>query len=313
MADFDLDAFLAGMERDKSKVADPSSKLNKVLMNTQDNQGIVTFIPFLSSSFNNFYLKIPRVYEFFGNTSLLNSGEGWMKLLPIDFYGELNSDEMQLYQQVKSLLNELDNYEIGYDEYRVRTYSLFTGIQVSHKSNKNGQLNDLNDCACVYVFPSNSPIDAMNTAINGKIDAMKGNRNWLSAIFSPATVGRKGVIQISFSKSTGAGYDSNVSFELNSDFNIIVDPEKQFSDDQVKLFTEALSVFMGWNYDRDNSRMFNTTFMKEFKFALESRIKQLSEENEPLPEPKDPSVEQAEVPDPAQTEESPAPKKKVPF
>lgn len=321
---FNIDEFLQGIERDRSKSNDfdPSKSLNMVMMSSESNQGIVTFVPFMSKEYNNFYLKVPGVLEFYSDTTLVNSGEGWYRLLPIEAYGQLTDSELELYSQIKSLYNQIFEYEVPYTEMRIRTYSLFTGIQTSHVVNSDkSKKDDYDDCACLYVFPSNRVIDAFHTAINSKIDLMKGKRDWLPAILSTNNTGRQGVVQISFVKSTGAGYDANVAFEFNSALQPVVDPDKVFDDEIISQFNNVWKTFSGWRYDKQNDKMFNLTYMQEFRDNLRKRLNQLNSINEALPKPAeegvvyqnnnvaDPNIEQ-----PASSETAtPEPVKKTPF
>lgn len=283
---FNIDAFLEGIERDRSKSEDfdPSKVLNAVMMSSADNQGIITFIPFLSKTYKNFYLKVKGVLEYYGDTTLTNSGEGWFRLLPIEFYGQLTEAEMDLYSKIHTLYDEIMEYEPSYTEFRIRTYSLFHGIQLSHVKDSDKSKNDKYDnCACLYIFPSNRVIDAFNTAINSKIDVMKGSKSWIPAVLSPSNTGRRGVMQISFVKSTGAGYDASVSFEFNSDFQMLVDPDKVFPDEMVDLFDNTIKGFLGWRYDKTNDKAFNLAYMQEFRDALLKRLSQLKKGELPKP------------------------------
>lgn len=285
---FDLDAFLAGIESDQTKRTSPTDYLNKVSMSSRDNQGTVTFIPFMSHAYNNFYVKISGVLEMQGKTTLTKSGYGWYKLLPIEYYGQLTEDELALYNEIKSTFNEIvNNYEVDRDDARIRTYTLFTGVQISH-SNKDGAKvsEELNECPCLYVFPSYKPVNAFVDAINAKMDIMKGDRKWLAALLSPAATGRQGVVQIQFKMSAGVGYDCSVAFEFNNALSPIVDESKDYSE-LVPKFDDALATFVGWGYDRDNAKMFNLNYMKEFRDELRMWLQNLKQQasNTQLPPP----------------------------
>lgn len=322
---FNIDEFLAGIERDRSKSSDfdPSKSLNLVMMSSQDNQGIITFVPFMSKEYNNFYLKVPGVLEFYADTTLVNSGEGWYRLLPIEAYGQLTDTEMELYNQIKTLYNNVYEYELPFTEMRIRTYSLFTGVQLSHvNATDKSKRDELNDCACLYVFPSNRVIDAFHTAVNSKIDLMKGSRTWLPAILSTSNTGRQGVVQISFTKSASAGYDASVAFEFNSALQPVVDPERVFEDELIAQFDSVWKTFSGWRYDKQNDKMFNLTYMQEFRDNLRKRLDQLNKESQVLPPPADAGVQYQNnnVADPNRPAETPAPEaptaepvKKTPF
>ena len=128
-------------------------------------------------------------------------------MLPIEYYGQITEDELALYNEIKSTYNEIiNNYEVDRGEMRVRTYTLFTGVQIIHTNKDGSKINeDLKDCPCLYVFPSNKPVNSFVDAINAKMDIMKGDRKWLAALLSPSPTGRQGVVQIQFKLSAGEG------------------------------------------------------------------------------------------------------------
>lgn len=270
---FDLDAFIAGIQADKSKASSSKDRLNRVLMNTRDNQGTNSFIPIISKTAKNIYLKLPRVFEYYGDTSLLQSGEAWYRVMPLEYYGGLQPDELELYNEVKSYLDFLnDSEECDRDELRVRNYALFTGINLMLKNTEGKVIESIKECPCLFIYPSNSVIDQLGIAINAKCDAMGGKKDWLSYIITPATKGRQGIMQISFVKAAGVGYDSTVNFEMNSAFNQVINPEDEISEDTLKLFDDIIPTFLGWIYDNQNKSYFNKVAFKELRDQLKVRV-----------------------------------------
>lgn len=289
MEPFDLDAFIAQVNNDKSKGStDPKSRLNKLLMNTRDHQGTVSFLPVRSQKTGQFYTKLSRVIEYWGTTSIIENGEAWYKILPLEAYGELSQDDLDLYNEVKGYLDQVES-NLDYDEYRVRNYVLFNGILMDiHPKAENAKINkDIIGCPCLFVYPSNGVIDAFGTAINNKIDIMKGNKQWIPTILNPTYKGYQGVMQVSFTKSSGVGYDTAVAFEFNSNFNQIVDPAYEIPEETVKKFDDVLPTFLGWMYDRDNEKYFNTIAFKELRDQLKIYIKELSKTNTDSNQPAD--------------------------
>lgn len=278
---FDLDAFIAGINNDKSKSSDAKDRLNKVVMNTRDNQGILTMIPIMSRTTGNFYMKIPRVYEYWGDTSMVGDGEAWYRILPIEMYKDLSAEQMALYTEVKGMLDYLnDNEEVSYDEFRVRNYVLLYGICQSLK-NTEGKLNDkIKDAPCIFTYPSNCVIDALGSAINTKIEAMKGRREWIPAVLNPSGKGYQGVMMVNFVKSTGPGYDCAISFEFNSAMNTVIDEDYEITDKQFEFFDDVLPQFLGWIYDRSHSSYFNEVAFKELRDQLKIRINKMKLKNE---------------------------------
>lgn len=286
---FDLDAFIAGVNSDKTQKRDPKENLNKLSMNSRDNQGTVMFMPVMSRSNNNFYTKIPRVYEYYGETSLIDNGEGWMKILPIDAYGQLTSDQIELYGEVKGLLDSmLDDELVDYNELRVRNYVLFYGICISMKNSEGKVINKYDGCPCLFVYPTNAVIDAFGVALNTKIDALKGNKTWIPMVLSPNNTGRKGAMIITCTKAAGPGYDVNVAFELNTEFNQVVDPNYVIPDEIMSKFDDIQRRFLGWNYG--DGTPFNEVMFKELRDSLQIRYKELTSGEPSGPQPADASV-----------------------
>lgn len=276
---FDLDAFIANVNSDRSKGGSKKDRLNKVLMQTKDNQGINSFIPIISPGAKNIYLKLQKVYEYYGDTSLIDNGEAWYRILPFEYYGLTDQEDIELYNEVKGLLSELDSTEeCDRNELRVRNYSLLFGINLNLKSSsKNSNIDDYKDCPCLFVYPSLGVIDALSTAINAKCDAMGGKKEWLSYIITPAKSGRQGIMQVSFIKSSGVGYDANISFELNSSFTQVVDPNMEISEETMKLFNDVLPTFLGWIYNDKDGTYFNKIAFTELKTQLTNRLKSIKE------------------------------------
>lgn len=272
----DLNAFIEGVMRDKTKER-TSVGLRRLLMNVKDNQGTVTFIPIVSKSIKNIYTKIERVREYNGKTSLLDSGEGWYRILPVERYIGMTPLQLELYNEVVGLYDELFGWELPYDEARIRTYSIFTGILVRLVDTENNEKTDYKDNPCLFIYPSNSPIDALNTAISNKKSVLKDRiQQWLGKIISPDnSTGHQGVIQISFKKNDGPGYVSTVTFEVNDEFTKIVDPKKVYSNEFLSHFDDPIKTFLGWCYDYESKTYFNELLFRELRDNLTIRLKEL--------------------------------------
>jgi hypothetical protein len=280
---FDLDSFIAGINQDKSQPRNSKDRLNRVLMNVRDNQGTLTFVPIYSKSAKNFYIKLSRVYEYYGDTSLLDSGEAWYRILPLECYGQLSPEQIELYHEVKGYLDTLnDNEEVGYDEFRVRNYSLFYGLCQSLKNSEGKYNEDLVNAPCLFVYPSANVVNQLCDSINAKIDVMKGRKDWLAWVLSLSNTGRKGVVQVKFVKADGAGYDCTVAFEFNSELNTVIDPEMEISEDIMSKFDDVMPAFLGWLYDNANKQYFNEVGFKELRDQLKLRVKAMTE-GEPEP------------------------------
>jgi hypothetical protein len=278
--EFNVDAFINQLKKDKSKEAPSGNTLNKVFMNRKNYQGNVTFIPFISKSIGNIYTKLEGVREWYDTTSVLEGGEAWYRILPIKFYKGITPEQIELYNEVVSLFdacNETGKYGyegLGQDAIlKVRNFSLFTGICTAHVDTEGGKVEDNIDKPCLFCFPSNSPIDALESYISGLADTY-GNKvkNYIQKFITPANKGRQGVIQIAFRKSASPGYASSVTFLKNDEFKIHVDPDKEFPAEIVSLFDDPISKFLGWMYDYDNKTYFNETVFVELRNNLKAAL-----------------------------------------
>lgn len=273
---FDIDGFLDNLDKDKSKSKDKSAQLNRVLMNVKTNQGLLMMLPVMSESVGNFYKKLPRVYEYYGTTSKLDSGEAWFKVMQLEDYGEITQEQKDLWAEVRGYLDTLQEKEDGfvdnYGQFRVRNYALFTGIMQSLKDLDGNMQEEYVNCPCLFTYPTNSVIDAFGTAVNTKIDAMKGRRDWIPYVLNPNGKGYKGLMTIDFRKAAGVGYDAAISFEFNSDMNIVVDPEWEIPEETLAYFKDIMPTFLGWCYDRENKSYFNTEIFKELRDQLKERV-----------------------------------------
>lgn len=279
MPEFDLESFMEGVARDRSKERGTNDRIKRLLMNVKANQGTITLIPIISKKIGNIYTKIERVKEFNGSTSLLESGEAWYKILPIERYQGITPAQMELYNEVVSLYDTVrDSEYLDFDEIRVRNYSIFTGICTKQVDLDGVEVEDNVDNAVLCVYPSNSPIDALNTAIANK-KSIVGPKiiDWLQRTITPSNTNRQGVLMITFQRGESAGYKSTVSFELNSEFNTVVDPKMVISKEILDKFDDPIKTFLGWCYDYDNKSYFNETVFRELRDNLRLKLKEIEE------------------------------------
>lgn len=311
---FDLDAFIAGINQDKTQGKNAKDRLNRLLMNTKDHQGMMTFLPVLCKNVNSFYIKLEHVFEFRGVTSFLdNVDSAWYKVMPKQFYGDLSEEQSELYDEVRGYLQWLyDNESCEIDELRRRNYSLLFGVCQTMNNTDNKPIEDYVDCPCLFVYPDLNIINKFCEAINNKIVSMKGRRDWIPMVLSTQPKGRKGVMQVTFTKSAGVGYDCSVNFEFNSEMNTVIDPDYEIPEDVMAKFVDVIPTFLGWNYDRNNKSYFNTIAFKELRDQLKLRVKEETCEYpagnpkfEPTPENKNDLNLQRDV-----TSESPQPVKR---
>jgi hypothetical protein len=280
MTEFNLDDFLAGVKEDRTKSTNSKDRVRKVSMNTKDTTGTLVFLPVMSpKSVRKFYTKVQGVREFYGETSQVKSGEGWYRILPIEWY-DLNQEQTALYNEVIGYFDTVLDLRSGdvdsFNEVRMKTHSLFHGICLRFVNKNNAVVEKYIDSPCVFDYPSSMVIDSLETAIEAK-NALATNRNWVLTYFNPNNTGRKGAIQVIYLPKSGGGvgYDCSVSFVANSDEGEVVDPNFTISDDIVKQFNDIIPYFLGWMYDWDNENYFNEIAFKELRDLLKIRIEQL--------------------------------------
>jgi hypothetical protein len=282
--EFNVDDFLASIEKMKTPPREGFSgpRLNKILMHTKDNQGTVLIAPIFSKKIKNFFITISGVKEWHGSTTKLQGGIAWYKILPIEYYGELTTDEIELYDEVVGLWTELLNSgRFKYDKIRTRNYTLMTGFVKSHVDSSGKKIVEHENIPTLLIFPSLSPIDAMSAAISQKTTAQKGSKEWIPFIITPKLEGREGVIMLSFVKGP-TSYQSTMGFEFNSKLNTVIEPDWSLSDDVLQLFDDPIKDFLGWQGGDD--RYFNGEIFKELRDDMRITLKKLDSPTSEVPD-----------------------------
>jgi len=298
MGDFNLDAFIKDLENNSSKPKSASDRLNRVLMNVRENQGTLVMLPFISSSIGNCFIKLEKVREFKGYTTLIDYEDPiWYKILPIGAYGNLTPEQIELYNEVSGLYDQLyETEELDYGEIRVRNYSLMLGVALKVMDIEGNERDvDFLNVPGLFLYPSTNVIDAFSSAVAAK-KKLLGDKimSFLQDIITPSLTNRKGVLQIEYKKAA-IGYDVKIDLERNSEFKTLVDPDMSFTEEFAKNFDNPMECFLGWMYDRENNTLFNEGAFRELKKNLQMRLKEVTTgvtENEEKPEmPPVPGVE----------------------
>ena len=281
--DFNVDDFLNGLEGDRApKRQDDGSRVTKLTMNARDNQGTVTFVPFMNKKTGTFYVKVSGVREIKTYAKKIDS-EAWVKILPVEYYENLSEADQKLWEEVVSYYDTIKDSEIfSWDTIRTRTYALLYGIMKGHKKLDGTELVDNIDKSCLFIFPSNGVIDAMADAIATKCAGMKGSKAWIPSILNNNPTGRKGVMSIKFSKGD-IGYDTTVGFEFNSEFSIVVDPDAIVPEEQMALFSDSVGELLGWERAKDQS-YFDREVFEHLRDNLKAIIKTRIEGGKPAVE-----------------------------
>lgn len=285
--EFDVDAFIAGINTDKERLGtynqDDSQKydgINRLSMNARPYQGTLTFIPMWSDSWNSFYKLVEQVYEFYGDNSVTKDGEAWYKVLPLEYYGQLTPEQIELHTECINLLKTVNEKQlVDYNRYRVRTYTMIPGIflkltDLDGKKVDNDAVKDLVNGPCLFMYPNSKVFKQLGETINQKVSDYNG-KQWIPKIFSRNATGRKGVCQIKFTfDANQKRYEASVGFEFNSEIMNWIDPDYEIPEDTMKLFKDDMNpLILGWLYDRDNKQMFNEKLFKELRDQLRLMIK----------------------------------------
>lgn len=274
---FDVDDFLAGIEEDKSEIRENTGGtwLRKVFMNNKGFQGIISMVPFLNK-FSKPYVSVKGVWEWKGASSLTKSGELWYRILPKEMYGELTTEESRLYDEVTGYLETIHNDGlVDFTQIKRRNYTLIYGVPQSHFNTEKEEISENLGKACLFIYPSLAPLDAMHAAISARVQSLGGKKDWIARMFSPANTGRKGVTTISFNKSTGFGYDSTVTFTFNSEDEVVTNPDKVYEEDITKNFNDPIVDLLGLQVEKDTNRYFSKLVLNELRTDLIATMKDL--------------------------------------
>lgn len=279
----DAEKFLENLQAKSRPKERTQSHANRMSLVSDSMRGTVTFLPVIPDGFNNSpFMELKGVKETNIVTSQNNKGFGWSYILPIECYGELTLEEKKLYNEVSKLWDKV--HELNPNEYtyqRSRKYTLMTGILMDHYNTSGTQVKDHLGKPTLFCFPSLSVAKSVSDSITAKIQAMKGNTSIINLLFNNDPKGRKSTLSVSFKLKGGSaiGYDASTSINFNSDFEIAVDPEKDFGEDNIKLLMNPLEIFLMWNYDHELDRPFSTKTFNEIKDSLTSKLEVLSKKS----------------------------------
>jgi hypothetical protein len=278
MTDF-IDDFLAGLENDKPKPRTDFSRLNKILMSAGPNQGTIMFAPFMDPKSSKFYRIVPGVREMKTTVTKFHDGNDdvWVKILPEDAYGTLSEEDHNLYSEVAGMFDQYAEYYNNTDPapwnyVRYRSYSIFQGIVLNHADKNGAVIEDNVGHPALIMFPTKTPITELANAISAKIANLK-NKEWLTKVFSTTDSGREGALSIKFTKSDNIGYDTSVSFEFNSTFSVVIDPNFSISQEIKDLFGDFISSFIGW--ENSENGLFDRGLFSELKQVLTIELKKI--------------------------------------
>jgi hypothetical protein len=240
------------------------------------------FLMFPDEKTGQFYTKIPKVREIKLWSNQFEQ-DTWHRILPKEFYGTLSPEDEKLYEEVVSYYDQMMDYEIyDFNTQRIRTYVLIYGHILKHMNSQSGlEVKDSAGTDALLIYPSNSVIDEIGTAMNQKIMSTGGNKEWIPAILSKSTDEREAAICITFSGGQG-GYKASVSFEFSSAFSKVVSSEElaKLKDAPAK-FKDIISDFLSWENPADHKSYFDPQLFNYMKVEM---LKVLAPDQAPDPE-----------------------------
>jgi len=243
----------------------------KIFMYAPPNQGTVAWIPMMCPVLKRFYLEF-KVLEFRGEN---NDGEAttYRILDNVEHYGKLTEEEMQVYQEVKSLFKKLYDDE-WYDQgvLKYRTNLMFPGHLVMHTNKANQEVKEQDGSThkerpAYIIFTGGKVGGTLKTATDNEriLKANSGqDQSWALSLFSPQLTQRRRFLSCKYYLGEGGevGYQSTFSIVTSNADNPILGVEgRDISPEHAAMFEEGmLANFIGWQKGKDG--LFNLDNMK---------------------------------------------------
>lgn len=245
----------------------------------------ITFIPVFNTKDPGFFQEFGSVPTFRGVSSKSNGHSFDFLVLPKEVYGDLNEEEVALHKEVSTLISDLYNlYKTdkkvdAWKEVRYRNFTLFWGVLISARYPNNAPIvNRFENCrgkACLFIFDRGKKGDiirSMKSEFNSKVlenseggDDEGTSKKFLYNVFDNSLTGRKSSLKISC-------IGSDPKFTFRDDRNAVPKDLENISEETAKYFEDVLPTFLGFNYDRENKRLFNVTIFRELRDHLLSKI-----------------------------------------
>lgn len=266
---FSLSSFLENLKSDSEVTRGP--RLNKLIMNSPELIGsTITYLPVMMK--DNYYLKIEEVAEVNMPSRILetkDNGPVWMKILPIEFYGNITEDQKNLHEQVLKLHAQYSDLVDDYNLSRFRRYTLIHGYILKLEDTNKTVVPKFNGPS-MMVYPSHTPLQALHNSIQLAQSSLGDPNKWFPLIFTDKSTNRNGALVSSFNRSTTSkGYVCNINITPNSQFNTLVEPTFDYSE-EFKLFTDPIRSFLSWQAPEDS--LFHNELMMEIRDYLSARI-----------------------------------------
>jgi hypothetical protein len=288
MSELDVSRFFQKLEEDSVADYGDKDQVTKIYMNNPGDQGTIIIIPFLNKKDNGAYYQLSNVREWLTPSSRYPKYDKVAyKVLPEGEYGVLSKENSELLAEVNGLLDLIkDSGAVSFDKIRLRRYTFIYGVLTSHRGvDGNLILKNVNK-PCLFVFPSQKPVTALNLAAQAKQDLIQGTSNlWVTDIINSNVTNRRGVLSINFrSSAKGKGYDSAVTFELDS----LKAPGMSFEEDILKYFADPVRDWLGWQGVENSAEYFNPVVMSELRDILSLEYKRIQDRKGIGERPKEP-------------------------
>jgi len=293
----------------KEKVKTDNAKSNyakKVHMNAPPYQGRLEFVPFPSKDVTEGYqafLKGVKQVKFKSKSD--DKTSRWHRILAKSEYGELTSEESNLYDLVSTKFDEFFKLErktnkSSWKTVAIASYALMYGI---HQSLKDPiEAKDLTSEGvpkkgdpCLYIFKHKYIAKEIKSALAMQSSAI-GSKSWILKVFNNSTTkkavdgtdNRVGSVLIDFyQKADAPGYTTGVRFNFDTQFVPAIPNDWSVEESKVETFRGLVNSFIGWQGDWENNKRFSTkTFNSILSFLTNSIIKKTA----PVAPPVDPTT-----------------------
>jgi len=266
---FNLEDLLAKLKNDSESKS--SRKLHKIIMNSPEIVGsTINALPILIEG--NLYYKLDAVREFNTSSKSYRNGENdtWIRLLDRSAYGELTTEEIELWKKTKDSLENLISKVDDFYTARFRKYTLIP-VYITKFVDPNGAENPDMKGTSLLIFPSHAPIKALNSAITMMSNNSGGNQ-WMPLVLSPTLKGRQGALSIKFSKSTTTkGYDCAITVVMNGEWTKVVDPAVDYSEG---IEFNPVREFLAWQ--ATDEKLFNKEVIQELYESSEAKLSKIN-------------------------------------
>lgn len=222
---------------DAAASAGGNSSKDVLLINMQSkkNYGSIVFVPYVTGDKDsvavlNNVMEVGYVregtYKDEGGKEQKFKNAAWYRLLNLEDYPDLSSEEVDIYKHLRSMGSKLNGHKFSKNttqdrqernkRIRFKDYVLISAYVIEHRDKDGKKLHE--KVPAVIAFSSKTFMQEFNKALKAKDDKAGGSTEWQMKLFNDK-VKRKKYLQVSYALSDNPkkiGYIVSVSIE---DFN----------------------------------------------------------------------------------------------